>query len=140
LELGGPLRPSASGGNTGVFINGREIHPTELAYLQRVFGYVIPGRYWLDAQGIGGFEGGPAAFNLFAAAAAAGAAGGYGGYARRTPFGGIGGDAPNTIWWYRGRWELLVLPPPQWVECHDLLMDVRVSGDDVVWDANGSEP
>jgi hypothetical protein len=92
LELGGPLRPSASGGNTGVFINGREIHPTELAYLQRVFGYVIPGRYWLDAQGIGGFEGGPAAFNLFAAAAAAGAAGGYGGYTRRTPFGGIGGD------------------------------------------------
>jgi hypothetical protein len=27
LELGGPLQPNASGGGTGVFINGRELHP-----------------------------------------------------------------------------------------------------------------
>lgn len=93
LDLGGPLRAGASGGNTGVFINGREIHPLEAAYLQRLFGYVIPGRYWLNWQGIGGFEGGPPAFNLMAAAQAAGSGGGgYGGYTRRTPFGSIGGD------------------------------------------------
>lgn len=89
LELGGPLRPDASGGGTGIFINGREIHPEEAAFLQRIFGYVIPGRYWLNPQGIGGVEGGPPAFNLVAAAAAAG---GGGGYTRRTPFGSIGGD------------------------------------------------
>jgi hypothetical protein len=92
LELGGPLQPDASGGNTAVVINGRAIHPLEVAYLQRLFGYVIPGRYWLNPQGIGGPEGGPAMFNLMAAAAAAGGQGGYGGYTRRTPFGGIGGD------------------------------------------------
>lgn len=93
IELGGPLRVDASGGGTGVFINGRELHPQEVAYLQRIFGYVVPGRYWLDWQGIGGIEGGPPLFNLAAAAAqAGGAGGGYGGYTRRTPFGGIGGD------------------------------------------------
>ncbi len=43
----------------------------------------------MDWRGIGGYEGGPAIFNL----AAAGAQGGmYGGTTRRTPFGGLGGD------------------------------------------------
>jgi hypothetical protein len=69
LLLGGPLRQDASGGGTGVIINGREIHPAELAQLQRLFGQVNPGRYWLNAQGIGGYEGGPPQFNLSAAAA-----------------------------------------------------------------------
>lgn len=91
LLLGGALRADASGGGTGVFINGREIHPLEAAYLRGLYGYVVPGRYWLNWQGIGGFEGGPALFNLMAAAASAGG-GGYSGYTRRTPFGGIGGD------------------------------------------------
>ena len=93
LELGGPLRANASGGGTGIFFNGRELHPQEAAFLQRIFGYTIPGRYWLDWQGNGGPEGGPVLFNLVAAAGqAGGAAGGYGGYTRRTPFGSIGGD------------------------------------------------
>ena len=93
LELGGQLRAGASGGGTGVFFNGRELHPQEAAYLQGLFGYVIPGRYWLNWQGIGGVEGGPPLFNLVAAAAqAGGGAGGYGGYTRRTPFGSVGGD------------------------------------------------
>ncbi len=94
LELGGPLRADASNGNTGVFINGREIHPLEFAYLQRLFGSVNMGRYWLNAWGIGGYEGGPPIFDIRAAAAAVGSAGGgYGGYTQRTPFGSIGGDS-----------------------------------------------
>ncbi len=90
LELGGPLRSDASGSTTGVFINGRQIHLQEVAYLQRIFGYVLPGRYWLNWQGIGGVEGGPPLFNVMAAAAQAGGSGQ--GYNRRTPFGSIGGD------------------------------------------------
>lgn len=69
LPLGGPLQPEASGGDTGVFINSREIHPTELLELLQIFGEVPPGRYWLDANLVGGFEGQPASFDLKAAAA-----------------------------------------------------------------------
>jgi hypothetical protein len=94
LRVGGQLSPWASGGGTGVFVNGRELHIAEVLYLQQIFGYVIPGRYWMNAAGIGGPEGGPATFNLAQAAAQAGggSAGGYGGYTSRTPFGGTGGD------------------------------------------------
>jgi hypothetical protein len=93
LELGGELRADASGGGTGIFFNGRELHPLEQAYLVQLFGYTVPGRYWLTWQGIGGPEGGPALFNIAAAASQAGGqGGGYGGYTRRTPFGSIGGD------------------------------------------------
>lgn len=96
LRLGGPLSPWASGGGTGVFVNGRELHMADVIYLQQIFGYVIPGRYWMNAAGIGGPEGGPATFNLAQAAAQSGggggSGGGYGGYNRRTPFGGLGGD------------------------------------------------
>ena len=67
LALGGPLRANASGGGTGVFINGREIHAIEYLQLQQMYGSVTPGRYWMNAQLIGGFEGGPAIFNLNAA-------------------------------------------------------------------------
>src|SRR5204862_540318 len=34
LALGGPLRADASGGGTSVFINGRELHPFDVAALQ----------------------------------------------------------------------------------------------------------
>lgn len=58
LDLGGPLQADASGGGTQVFINGRELHPVEVDYLRGLFGYVLAGRYWLNAMGIGGYEGG----------------------------------------------------------------------------------
>ena len=64
LELGGRLPADISGGGTGVFINGREIHPLDLAALQQLVGQVVPGRYWLDGQGYAGVEGGPAIANL----------------------------------------------------------------------------
>ena len=62
----GPLSRQASNGSTGVFMNGRELHKLEYVYLLRTYGdaNVQKGRYWLNAQGIGGFEGGPAFFNL----------------------------------------------------------------------------
>jgi hypothetical protein len=100
LKLGGPLRPGASNGDTGVFINGREIHRQELAYLQRLFGTVNRGRYWLNGWGIGGYEGGPAQFDLRAAGRSSG--GGYSGYTRRTPFGSIGGDSNCSYYLHPG--------------------------------------
>lgn len=89
----GVLAANASGGGdgklTGVFINGREIHPQEFALLVQMFGYVNPGRYWLGANLTGGYEGGPAIFDLRAAAKAN--AGGDG-YNRNTLFGGLMSD------------------------------------------------
>jgi hypothetical protein len=70
LELGGPLPANASGGGrgqlTGVFINGRELHPIDVQLLSAFIGVAVPwGRYWVDAQGNAGVEGGPARWNLF---------------------------------------------------------------------------
>ena len=88
LDLGGALQPDASKGGTGVFINKREIHPMEKVFLKSLFGFVKNGRYWLNAQGVGGFEGGPAAFNLRAMMS-----GGVGKHwLKRTPGGSLGGD------------------------------------------------
>jgi hypothetical protein len=91
LRLGGPLRRDASGGGTGVFVNGRELPPADVAQLRQLYGTVNPGRYWLNAQGIGGYEGGPAQFNLPAAAAQARGGGGRG-YNRTTPGGHLMSD------------------------------------------------
>jgi hypothetical protein len=49
FSLGGPLRADASNGQTGVFI----------------VGGVMPGRWWVDAQGNFGLEGGPLVGNLW---------------------------------------------------------------------------
>lgn len=65
LRLGGPLRADASRGNTGVFVNGRQLHVLDVAALSRCT-TVIPGRYWVAANGVGGYENGPAIFNLAA--------------------------------------------------------------------------
>ena len=68
LNLGGPLKADASNGNTGVFINGRQLHTMDVLGLQQLIGAVYPGRYWVDAYGNAGFEGGPALVNLIAVA------------------------------------------------------------------------
>jgi hypothetical protein len=76
LRLGGPLRQDASNGHTGVVVNGRELHHLDVAALQRCTP-VIPGRYGVLANGVGGPEHGPATFNLAALCGARhGAAGG----------------------------------------------------------------
>ena len=64
LALGGPLPSDISGKGTGVFINGRELHPQDVAGLQQLTGPIAPARYWLDGQGNAGYEGGPAITNL----------------------------------------------------------------------------
>lgn len=68
LALGGPLPAEASGGGqgtlTGVFVNGRELHPVDVFGLQQLIGQVWPGRWWVDAQGNYGLEGGPPLGNL----------------------------------------------------------------------------
>lgn len=43
---------------TGVYVNGREIHPQELRYLIALFGSVPAGRYWMNPNGIAGYENG----------------------------------------------------------------------------------
>jgi len=63
LRLGGPLRRDASRGRTGVIVNGRELHGLDVAALQRCV-RVVPGRYWVLANGVGGVERGPPQFNL----------------------------------------------------------------------------
>jgi hypothetical protein len=63
LMLGGPMRADASRGNTGVFVNGRQLHMLDVLALRRCT-VVIPGRYWVEANGIGGYEDGPPMFNL----------------------------------------------------------------------------
>ena len=67
LSLGGPLRADASGGNTGVFINGRELHPLDVQALMQIV-QVQRGRWWVDGQGNFGPEGGPVWGNLMALA------------------------------------------------------------------------
>ena len=102
-----------SQGGTGIFINGREIHPMDQMALQQIFGTTIPGRYWLDAQGNLGPEGGGAIANLAAAISASrgGQSGsvthGYGkGYGSRgTVAGGMYSGRTATgksVLWYPG--------------------------------------
>jgi hypothetical protein len=93
MALGGPLRANASGGGTGAFINGRELHPSEVQQLAMLFRSVPRIRFWMNAQGIGGPEGGPATFDLRAAAQARKQ--GHGGL-RRGAFGTTGGDAESS--------------------------------------------
>jgi hypothetical protein len=63
LNIGGPLRADASSGTTKVFINGRELHYVDVLGLRQL-GPVYQGRYWVDAYGNCGVEGGPAFVNL----------------------------------------------------------------------------
>ena len=80
LALGGPLRADASGGGSGVFINGREAHRFDVLALAQLLGSpILPARYFLSAQGLAGFEGGPPLWNLLAIASANAGGGGGGG-------------------------------------------------------------
>ena len=65
MQLGGALRADASGGTSDIFINGRELADSEVAFLQNLTGVAIAqGRYWVDGAGNAGVEGGPTLVNL----------------------------------------------------------------------------
>jgi len=56
----GSLSPRASRGNTGVFLNGREINLREALFFRNIFGVVYRGHFWLDGRtGYLGVEGNP---------------------------------------------------------------------------------
>jgi hypothetical protein len=70
LNLGGPLAENASNGNTGIFINGRQLHQRDVWVLRQIM-MPLPGRYWMNAAGTFGAVGGPPISNIYWLAAAA---------------------------------------------------------------------
>lgn len=66
----GALERKASGGNTGVLVNGRELPLNEYTVWSYMVGsWIQPGSYWLDANGNAGYEGNSTpVINLYAAA------------------------------------------------------------------------
>lgn len=96
LVLGGTLPADISAKGSAVFINGRELHMLEITYLYQHFGVVYPGRYWMNAQFIGGLEGGPAFFNLAAGAGQASSA--YSKYGTTVSDGSFTGYSPNKTY------------------------------------------
>jgi hypothetical protein len=65
--LGPKLPANASAGNSGVYINGRRLQVREVQALSVLTNFPWqPGRYFIDAQGNTGVEGGPVLVNLFA--------------------------------------------------------------------------
>jgi hypothetical protein len=108
LQLGGALPADASGGGTQVFINGRELHPIDVASLQRL-GPVQPGRYWLDALGNCGYEGNPIPIaNIVQLANAARASSG-GSYHSRSNITGIGSGGDGQTSYVMGKdWSVIV--------------------------------
>jgi hypothetical protein len=81
LPLGGKLRADASGGGTGkltgTFINGRELHPDDVARLRTFLPSVAQGRFLVDGRGNVADEHGRFWFNLYAAWQAAQPAGSH---------------------------------------------------------------
>jgi hypothetical protein len=70
----GELSSMASRGNSGVFINKRQLQSGEAIQLARIFGYnhPVPGWYWMNANGDIGVEGYPYAIgNVYLAIALA---------------------------------------------------------------------
>lgn len=72
----GPLDPDCSGGATGYFLNGRHITWMEAQWIGNLTGYIPPGRYFVEANGDAGQEGGPVAINLVQASRRQGGGGG----------------------------------------------------------------
>lgn len=95
----GALAENASKGDTGVFINRRQLPQTEWYIWSTVLGAAIqPGRYWLDAKGNAGYEGVETpVVNLYVAAAQnaqnrAGGSGGDNGWSTRFSAGNYNDD------------------------------------------------
>ncbi len=109
LELGGSLQEDASNGTTGVFINGRRLHTQDVDFLENLMAQqILPGRYWLNAQGFAGLEGGPALVNLYYTAQQRRQSGG-GSSLNRNWLTGIGaGSDGNTSYVMGDGWSVIV--------------------------------
>lgn len=110
LDLGGTLSADASHGTTGVFVNGRQLHTYDVLALQQLLGPIIPGRYWLDAQGNVGIEGGAMLFNIIQLANAARSRG-RGSTIYRSNITGIGAGSSGGTSYVMGKdWAVMVGP------------------------------
>jgi len=109
LEVAGALRADASGaGRTGVFINGRELHPLDVAGLQQITP-VIPGRYWVNSLGFCGYEGNPIPFMNLAALAQAARMTSGGTYHSRSDITGIGSGGDGKTSYVMGKdWSVII--------------------------------
>jgi len=106
LDLGGALRADASGGGTGVFINGRQLHPVDVMALRQLT-MVLPGRYWVDAMGNVGIEGNP--FPMGNLVQAAQAASGSNGWFHRNDKLGTGGGSDGRTSYVMGKdWSVII--------------------------------
>ena len=92
LEVGGPLRADASNGDSGVFLNGRELTSREAEDISRLLGTAMSNRYSLDADLNLGIEGGARIGNLAELLEKAKQKG----YFERTEGGYIGSDGKSS--------------------------------------------
>ena len=109
LKLGGPVPANASGGGTGIFTNGRELHVFDVLYLQHLLGPIQRGRYFTDAFGNAGLEGGPVLVNLITAAQQRGGFSSYSSNANANTRSSISSEGVSftnstgkTVSWYPG--------------------------------------
>jgi hypothetical protein len=65
LPVGGPLPANASAGDTGIFVNGRELPRVDVEMLGLLFTEIEPGRYWINPAGQVRREKGPVLFNMW---------------------------------------------------------------------------
>jgi hypothetical protein len=104
LPLGGRLQANASGGGsgrlTGIFVNGRELHPYDVRALISLYGQAWPGRWWVNGRGDFGAEGGPPIGNLRVAAMQASRRGGSWsrGWGAGSQSFWTGGDGNGYVW------------------------------------------
>jgi len=92
VDIGGPLREDASHGNTGVFINGRQLPLLDVLGLKNLGVPVQRGRWWMDHSGNFGVEGYPQLLgNVFQYSRGKG-----GSYQRTTAGGYIGSDGQTS--------------------------------------------
>jgi len=90
-ELGPPVPENASGGTSGVYINGRRLQDREVQFLSALVAYPWqPGRYFIDATGNAGVEGGPVIVNIMVRARQVHGGSSQGG-------GGTNGDGTTTF-------------------------------------------
>jgi hypothetical protein len=105
LPVSPALHPDASRGRTNVWVNGRRLPADDLRAVEALTGPVMPGRYWLDAQGYAGVEGGPATVNLFQLAQRAG---GGGTFYRSGNTGYGSGSSGGTSYVMGSDWSVIV--------------------------------